>query len=81
MYNPMIHRLNDAVRRRALFPEQPMPEIPKTLLRFATPVDELLSRARYDIDALVEAAEVKKGMSNCLITKKILCDPLTPIAL
>jgi hypothetical protein len=69
-FNPSIHRINNAVKTRAAHPNQPLPEIPQTLLRFSAPAQDLIERVQNQIDGLVEAAEVKKGevvlpMSRC----------------
>lgn len=65
-YNPIIHRLNQVIRDRALNPNGPIPPIPPVLVRYAAPPDELVAKAQREIDALIEAAEVKKGMLHTL---------------
>lgn len=60
-YSPSIHRINHAVRMRAVHPEKPVPETPRVLLRFSHPPKDLIERVQNRIDALVEAAEVKHG--------------------
>lgn len=67
-FNPSIHRINHAVKTRAVHPNQPLPEIPQTLLRFSAPAQDLIERVQTQIDGLVDAAEVKKGMPLLLIT-------------
>ncbi|KAM5351320.1 hypothetical protein ACJ41O_004043 [Fusarium nematophilum] len=59
-FNPTIHRINHAVKSRAVHPEKPVPETPPILLRFASSPDDLIERVQSRVDALVEAAEVKK---------------------
>jgi len=59
-YNPSIHRINHAVRNRAVHPEDPVPDIPPQLLRFAEPPHELVERVQSKIDTLIGAAEIKK---------------------
>lgn len=60
-YNPSIHRINHAVKSRAIHPERPIPETPSILLRFASPPDDLIEKVQSKIDALIGTAEVKKG--------------------
>ena len=41
-----------------------MPEIPPVLLRFAAPPTELVETVQPHIDALIHAADVKKGTDS-----------------
>lgn len=60
-FNPTIHRINHAVKARAVHPEKPVPEVPSILLRFAQPPTDLIEKVQSKVDALIETAEVKKG--------------------
>ncbi|KAL2263225.1 hypothetical protein VTK26DRAFT_7719 [Humicola hyalothermophila] len=60
LYNPTIHRINQAIRARAVDPESDIGPPAEILLRFSKPPEELLSKAKPDIEALIDAAEVKK---------------------
>ncbi|KHN99599.1 ATP-dependent DNA helicase II subunit 2 [Metarhizium album ARSEF 1941] len=60
-FNPLIHRVNNAVKMRAAHPERPVPETPASLLRFSSPPQDLIEEVQSRIDSLIEAAEVKKG--------------------
>lgn len=60
-YNPSIHRINHAVRMRAVHPDKPIPETPSVLLQFSSPPQDLIERVQSRIDALIGVAEVKKG--------------------
>ena len=59
-FNPAIHRINHAVKMRAVHTERPVPEMPSVLLRFSSPPKDLIEKVQSRIDTLVEAAEVKK---------------------
>lgn len=61
-FNPAIHRINHAVKSRAIHPESSVPSVPALLLRFAAPPEDLIGKVQGRIDSLVQAAEVKKGM-------------------
>lgn len=63
-FNPTIHRINHAVKSRAVYPEKPIPDTPSILLRFASPPEDLIEKVQSKIDALVEVADVKKGSSH-----------------
>lgn len=60
-FNPVIHRINQAIRQHAVHPDEPIKPAAGILLRFSGPPDELVERAKPKIDALVSASDVKKG--------------------
>ncbi|KAM7202081.1 ATP-dependent DNA helicase, partial [Naviculisporaceae sp. PSN 640] len=60
LYNPVIHRLNQAIRSRAVDPDGDIEAPAAILLRFSHPPEKLLEKAKPEIDSLVDAAEVKK---------------------
>ncbi|KAK5990007.1 ATP-dependent DNA helicase II subunit 2 [Cladobotryum mycophilum] len=60
IYNPAIHRVNHAVKHRAVRPDAPVPNIPPILLKFSSPPEDLISKVQSKIDSLIQAAEVKK---------------------
>ncbi|KAK4224152.1 ATP-dependent DNA helicase [Podospora fimiseda] len=60
VYNPVIHRLNQAIRTRAVHPDGEIGPPPEILLRFSKPPEKLIKKARPDIEALIDAAELKK---------------------
>lgn len=64
LYSPAIHRLNQVVRHRAVFPDEAIPPVPEVLTKYAMPPQELVEQARSKLDALSEAAAVKKGKAN-----------------
>ncbi|PHH63602.1 hypothetical protein CDD81_5694 [Ophiocordyceps australis] len=59
-YNPAVHRVNYAVKTRAVHPDKPITDIPPVLLRFSSPPEALIAKAQSRIDTLVEMAQVKK---------------------
>lgn len=65
-YNPTIHRMNQAIRARAVDPECPIGPPAEILLRFSKPPEKLIKHAKSEIDALIDAAEIKKGMLSVL---------------
>ncbi|KOS19437.1 ATP-dependent DNA helicase II subunit 2 [Escovopsis weberi] len=60
VYNPAIHRINHAVKHRAMHPDAPLPDTPPVLLKFASPPEGLVARGQSKIDSLIKAAGVKK---------------------
>lgn len=60
-FSPYIHRLNQAIRHRAVHSGEPLPDTPPILTKFSAPDEELVKGAKREIDQLVKVAEVKKG--------------------
>ena len=65
-YNPIIHRITQAIRARAVYPDEPIGPPAPILLRFSHPPEKLLEKADPEIKALIDVAEVKKGMSSSI---------------
>ncbi|VUC38105.1 unnamed protein product [Clonostachys rosea] len=63
-YNPSIHRINHAVKNRAIHPDGSLPPIPPILLQFSTSPEDLLTKNKDVIEALIEASDVKKGKAK-----------------
>lgn len=60
-FNPLLHRIKHAVKERAIYPDGPVPPIPKILTKFSVPPEDVVESAQRQINTLIEAAEVKKG--------------------
>lgn len=61
-YSPVLHRIDQAVRWRAVHPDKPIPAPYEILKRYSKPPDELVSASKRHLEKLVEAANVKKGI-------------------
>lgn len=61
LYSPIIHRVNQAVRARAVDPEAPVGDIAPLLIKYARPPGKLVTGAKREIEALKKAANIKKG--------------------
>ncbi|KAF6820452.1 Ku family DNA-binding protein [Colletotrichum sojae] len=59
-YNPIIHRLNQAIRQRAVNPQGTIDPVPPILIRYAAPPEGLVQKSESEIAALISAADVKK---------------------
>lgn len=59
-FSPMLHRINQIVRHRAIHPSAPLPPIPEILTRFSHPPSNLISSASDSISALAKAADIKR---------------------
>ncbi len=55
--------MNQAIRARAVDPDAPIGPPAEILLRFSHPPEALIAKAKPEIEALADAAEIKKGPS------------------
>ncbi|KAK7717483.1 ATP-dependent DNA helicase yku80 [Diaporthe eres] len=60
LYSPIIHRVNQAVRARAVAPEGNIAAVPEILKKYSEPPEMLIKKARPQIDALQKVADLKK---------------------
>ena len=79
-FNPLIHRIKHAVKERAIYPDGPVPPIPKILTKFSVPPEDVVESAQPQINTLIEAAEVKKGkiLDSHMSTTMLTIIPLVP---
>lgn len=59
-YNPTIHRINQAIRHRAVHPDEPLQPPAEILLRYSNPPDGLIEQAKKQINNVIKIADVKK---------------------
>ncbi|KAM0803465.1 SPOC like C-terminal domain-containing protein [Usnea florida] len=59
-YSPALHRIDQAVRWRAVHPSEPVPPPYEILTRYSNPPEELVGRAKRKLEKLIAAADVKK---------------------
>lgn len=73
-YSPVLHRIDQAVRWRAVHPNEPIPPVYDILTKYSKPPEQLVAKAKRQLEKLVVTADVKKGESNCVqkSTKKSL---------
>lgn len=80
-YSPVLHRIDQAIRWRAVHPNEPIPPPHEILLRYSQPPKELVIGAKRKLEELVSAANVKKGTLNrcqerkALILNNLQCSP------
>ena len=60
-YSPVLHRLDQAVRWRAVHPNEPIPPPYEILTRYSKPPDDLVKQSKRRLEKLIGAADVKKG--------------------
>ncbi|EME48779.1 hypothetical protein DOTSEDRAFT_67726 [Dothistroma septosporum NZE10] len=59
-FSPMLHRLNQVIKHRAVYPEAGIPEPYDLLVKYAHPPEDLVEKARPALEKVIKAAEVKK---------------------
>ena len=60
-YSPVLHRIDQAVRWRAVHPNEPIPPVYDILTKYSKPPEQLVAKAKRQLEKLVAAADVKKG--------------------
>lgn len=59
-YSPVLHRIDQAVRWRAVHSTEPIPPPYEILTRYSNPPEELVAGAQKKLQKLIAAADVKK---------------------
>ncbi|KAJ5582505.1 hypothetical protein N7535_001125 [Penicillium sp. DV-2018c] len=59
-FSPLLHCIESAVRYRAVYPNEPVPDPSKRLTEFAHPSEELVRSSKPYLEKLMSAADVKK---------------------
>ncbi|KAI5804563.1 putative Ku family DNA helicase [Geopyxis carbonaria] len=59
-FSPILHRINQVIRHRAIHPDQPIPEVPEVLVKYSRPPEDLADRSKQYLDKLIAACDVKK---------------------
>jgi ATP-dependent DNA helicase 2 subunit 2 len=59
-FSPVLHRINAAIRSRAIHPSEPIPPPSERLTKFSHPPDELVEKSKKYLEKLMEVAEVKE---------------------
>lgn len=60
-YSPVLHRVSQALRWRAVHPTEEIPPPYEILTKYSKPPDELLQQAQPYLQTLIAEAGVKKG--------------------
>lgn len=64
VFCPPLHRINQVVRHRAIYADQPLPPVAPILLKYSNPPEDLVVKARSKLEDLIAEANVKKGIVN-----------------
>lgn len=60
-FSPVLHRIDQVVRWRAIHPDEPIPPVYDILTQYSHPNPELVEQAKEPLDRLITASNVKKG--------------------
>ncbi|KAI1762491.1 ATP-dependent DNA helicase II subunit 2 [Hypoxylon sp. FL1150] len=60
VFCPPLHRLNQVIRHRAIYPDQPPPPTAPILLKYSNPPEDLVIKAKSKLADLIAEANVKK---------------------
>lgn len=67
-YSPVIHRISQAIRRRAVKLDEAVAPPPDILIKWSHPPSELVNKSSNMLEKLIKTADVKKGT---------ICPPIT----
>lgn len=59
-FSPVLHRINQVIRWRAIHPKDPIPEIYPSLTKYSNPPKELLDKTQAPLDSLIATCDIKK---------------------
>ena len=68
-FSPLLHRINQAISQRAVYPRSPISPPAEVLIKWSNPPAELVKASSSQLNRLAAAAGVKKGIfesHNCL---------------
>lgn len=66
-YSPVLHRISQAIRRRAVRPEEPVAPPAEILIKYSKPPEELIQASKTQLSKLIAAADVKKGKTTIFV--------------
>jgi hypothetical protein len=61
-FSPIIHRINQVIKHRAIHPRDPLPPPYDVLTQFSHPPEELVEKSRSHLEKLIKVCNVKKGL-------------------
>lgn len=65
-FSPVLHRIDQAIRWRAVHPNEPIPPPYEILTRYSQPPELLIEGAKPHLERSIATANVKKGTYNSL---------------
>ena len=74
-FSPTIHRINQAIRQRAIDETSAIEKPPEVLIKWSNPPQDLVSSSATQLSQLINAAKVKKGRFIVLILSWLADQP------
>jgi hypothetical protein len=66
-FSPILHRINQVVKHRAIYPFDPLPPPHAILTKYAHPPKSVLDGSKPHLENLINACNIKRGInSTCL---------------
>lgn len=76
-FSPILHRIDQAIRWRAVHPTEAIPPAYEILTKYSKPPEDLEHAANPHLQKLVSASSVKKGKSSISIsTEQVMPSPV-----
>ena len=72
-FSPVLHRIDQAVRWKAVYPNESVPPPYEILTRFSKPPEELQEGTLDKLKKLMAAANVKKGQPRNFVSCTLIC--------
>jgi len=74
-YSPILHRINQAIKRRAVRPDEPIQPPAEILIKYSHPPEDLVKNSEAQLSKLAAAANIKKGIYyprvNSMVTNSV----------
>jgi len=67
VYSPLVHRINQVISYRAVHPNAPLPPPFNILVKYSHPPGDLIKGSEKVRQKMIEAFNVKKGLSSTQI--------------
>jgi ATP-dependent DNA helicase 2 subunit 2 len=61
-FTPTVHRVNQAIRQRAMQPGEPIGPPAEVLTKWSNPPIELVENAKRELQKVKEIADIKTGL-------------------
>lgn len=71
-FSPLLHRIESAVRYRAVHPNDQVLDSSERLNKFSHPSEEVVKRSKQHLDKLIATADVKKGKHPFKLDNQII---------
>ena len=59
-YSPMLHRINQVIKHRAIYPTSEPPDAMAILTKYSHPPEDLVKQSHRTLEKVIKAADVKK---------------------